>query len=294
MDTQAFWNVEFGTFFLEAFINALIPLPATDNWGFEGYIIMTLIFFRLYLWLRVMRDYSPFWRARHSVVLSGPLMKVQGKIDSGTVAIAYFHTYTLFVVIVMGVSGICILAYLMHLYERLLWESGNFEFIRVDMSPEYLVPGNTPADLGYSPSPYSTYFNCVWFTIVTGSTVGYGDFAPRDWQGRFVASFIILFGLILTSLLSSIVINELEPKESEEAVQIWQAHIASAEELQYTAVRIIQIVWRKARRNKKRMGKKKRTEQERKAKIKKHRLEMRRLVKPWLKRMRKVCFLPLI
>ncbi|GAB6042498.1 transporter substrate-binding domain-containing protein [Endothiovibrio diazotrophicus] len=38
-------------------------------------------------------------------------------------------------------------------------------------------------------------FESIWFSIVTMSTVGYGDIAPRRWLGRISAALVILTGV---------------------------------------------------------------------------------------------------
>lgn len=40
----------------------------------------------------------------------------------------------------------------------------------------------------------------MWWSIVTGSTVGYGDFYPQDTAGRGVAGYFIVSSVVLTIL----------------------------------------------------------------------------------------------
>ncbi|MNF73377.1 pH-gated potassium channel KcsA [compost metagenome] len=47
-----------------------------------------------------------------------------------------------------------------------------------------------------------TPYDAFWWTLVTLSTVGYGDLVPRTEEGRFVASLLILFGVGLFGALS--------------------------------------------------------------------------------------------
>ena len=41
------------------------------------------------------------------------------------------------------------------------------------------------------------FFECVWFVVVTFSTVGYGDFRPDDWPGQTFVIIMIACALIL-------------------------------------------------------------------------------------------------
>ena len=64
-------------------------------------------------------------------------------------------------------------------------------------------------------SYYPGILESIWWTIVTMSTVGYGDIAPKQWFGRVVASFVILTGIsffcLFTAEVASIrVLSKLE------------------------------------------------------------------------------------
>jgi len=54
-------------------------------------------------------------------------------------------------------------------------------------------------------SPFSNFFNCCWFTIVTGTTLGYGDFYPKSYEGKLVGMLIVVIGLVnLTIVINTI------------------------------------------------------------------------------------------
>jgi polar amino acid transport system substrate-binding protein len=70
--------------------------------------------------------------------------------------------------------------------------------------------GSTNIDNSYIPG----VFEALWWSIVTVSTVGYGDFVPGTWLGRFVGSVVILsglaiFGLYIAKVSSAITLREL-------------------------------------------------------------------------------------
>ena len=48
-------------------------------------------------------------------------------------------------------------------------------------------------------------FAGYWWTVVTMTTVGYGDFYPTNWFGYGFAVLIMLAGLMLTSLPIAII-----------------------------------------------------------------------------------------
>ncbi len=60
----------------------------------------------------------------------------------------------------------------------------------------YWIEGDKPG------SQIHNAYDAFWWTLVTLSTIGYGDIVPQTEEGRFVASLLILFGVGLFSALS--------------------------------------------------------------------------------------------
>jgi Ion channel len=50
----------------------------------------------------------------------------------------------------------------------------------------------------------------VYFTFVTGLTIGYGDLVPRQPLSRFLAILIGLFGTVVTGLVAAIAVRALQ------------------------------------------------------------------------------------
>jgi len=46
-----------------------------------------------------------------------------------------------------------------------------------------------------SQSPFSNFFDCIYFTVVTGTTLGYGDMYPKTYVGKMVSILTVITGL---------------------------------------------------------------------------------------------------
>ena len=67
------------------------------------------------------------------------------------------------------------------------------------------------------PEVFDTYPHALWFAITTVSTVGYGDYVPESAAGRIVASALMLTGLGLIPLITSVVVSILVSQRTREA-----------------------------------------------------------------------------
>jgi voltage-gated potassium channel len=64
---------------------------------------------------------------------------------------------------------------------------------------------------------FDTFPQALWFAVTTVSTVGYGDYVPESGAGRIVASALMLTGLGLIPLITSVVVSILVAQRSREA-----------------------------------------------------------------------------
>ncbi|UZF91603.1 potassium channel family protein [Bosea sp. NBC_00550] len=53
----------------------------------------------------------------------------------------------------------------------------------------------------------------LYFTFVTGLTIGYGDFAPKHFSSRVLAIFIGFSGIVLTGLVAAVSVEALRATE---------------------------------------------------------------------------------
>ncbi len=64
-------------------------------------------------------------------------------------------------------------------------------------------------------SPINTLFDAVYWSIVTISTVGYGDVTPITSEGRFVAMLVITAGIAVLAFTTSLVVSAFTEKLDE-------------------------------------------------------------------------------
>jgi voltage-gated potassium channel len=57
----------------------------------------------------------------------------------------------------------------------------------------------------FSPNSFDSFGDALWWAAQTVTTVGYGDVVPQTDGGRFVAVFVMVFGLAVVSLVTAIV-----------------------------------------------------------------------------------------
>ena len=61
-----------------------------------------------------------------------------------------------------------------------------------------------------------SYFNSIWVTIITMTTVGYGDISPTSNIGRVVGVITALWGAIVTSLFVIVLFRMIELEGNDE------------------------------------------------------------------------------
>jgi voltage-gated potassium channel len=73
----------------------------------------------------------------------------------------------------------------------------------------YVMEANNPS------SPINTLFEAVYWSIVTISTVGYGDMTPVTFEGRVVAIVVITAGIAVLAFTTSLVVSAFTEKLDE-------------------------------------------------------------------------------
>lgn len=90
--------------------------------------------------------------------------------------------------------------------------------------------------------------NAIWLTIITMTTVGYGDLFPRTLIGRIIDVFLIIWGIFIVSLMVVVLTNTLNMDMSEKrALTVLNRLDLKAIQKKHAANYII-IAWKKQRK----------------------------------------------
>ena len=74
---------------------------------------------------------------------------------------------------------------------------------------------------------FDTLPEALWFSVTTVSTVGYGDYVPESGAGKVVATALMLTGLALIPLITSVVVSILSSQRSREAREEELGHLTT-------------------------------------------------------------------
>jgi voltage-gated potassium channel len=93
----------------------------------------------------------------------------------------------------------------------------------VTVSVSAMVVASVGALLSYAVDrdDYGSFGEALWWSIVTVSTVGYGDFVPTDNDGRLVGAIVIIFSMaffpVLTGLITTLIITRAQEPGDQQA-----------------------------------------------------------------------------
>jgi hypothetical protein len=97
-------------------------------------------------------------------------------------------------------------------YERLtLWRAIRL-ILAIAIS---LVTAGAILARSVEPEVFTSFGLSLWWAVTTVTTVGYGDVVPKDTGGRLVGAVLMLTGLSLIPLITSVVVSALVSKRAE-------------------------------------------------------------------------------
>lgn len=109
-------------------------------------------------------------------------------------------------------------------------------FIEVAIFAYLMMVFERPTDGG----ALQYYANCVWLTVITMTTVGYGDLYPTTFLGRVVSIMASITAVIMLAVTINLVISKLSLTRPEEKVIEVMDRISLRKSLKLQAVIVIQ------------------------------------------------------
>ncbi|WP_341501891.1 potassium channel family protein [Gallaecimonas sp. GXIMD4217] len=85
-------------------------------------------------------------------------------------------------------------------------------------------------EAGREGSNIATAEDAIWWSLVTISTVGYGDYYPVTTAGRIISAVVIIAGVSLFGGLSGLVASKLLHPKTEESLEESERHLAASED----------------------------------------------------------------
>lgn len=183
------------------------------------------VFLRLYLFVRVVRDYTAVYSRRRLIYDSGYKEEGGYEVGSLTAMKSVYLQYTTTMIAVLAGGSILILAYMAHVAER-------------DWQPEQF-----------------DYKNCVWYVIFFIAAMDYGSMGPKSAFGKGVAVLILVWGMILLSMFVSVVFDCAGLSSYEVWAIDWLKQGELMEQERHVAADVIATWWRYKMAARNRMGK---------------------------------------
>lgn len=87
--------------------------------------------------------------------------------------------------------------------------------------------------------------NSIWLTIITMTTVGYGDFFPRTLIGRFIDVILVIWGIFIVSLMVVVLTNALDMDANETRALIVLNRLEAKKVIKEKAANLISTTFRK-------------------------------------------------
>ncbi len=245
-------------FVLEMAVCFLHPVPWTDQRKMG-----MLAFMKLYLWIRVYRDFSSVYRWRQDAVDACDVSHGIPQFTSWLSIRTLFYQSPWMFVLSSVVISVILLSFMIHVVEReQINESCMMDPCNCPSAPgtyQCLTPRGTTRTVTAAEvdpfrscchSPFKSPAVCVYYTSVTMTTVGFGDYTTLSSWGRGISMWAAIMGLCLSALLITALLTEFSLSFS----QKFAADFVSIKHLtlreRELAARLIQRWWRRLRLNK--------------------------------------------
>ncbi|HVN62177.1 MAG TPA: potassium channel family protein [Gaiellaceae bacterium] len=117
--------------------------------------------------------------------------------------------------------------------ERVLTSRDSFRFVAIASAFLVVVAGAAQATFDHR--DFTSFWNAIWWSVVTVTTVGYGDLYPTSVGGRLIAMALMLVGIgflsVLTATISSVFVKSDRHEETSDVIDALRRIEAEVAEL---------------------------------------------------------------
>jgi hypothetical protein len=237
-----FWRSRYPLYMMfEILVHLIIPYPfyysqteVTTGVNNSKYLELFMLM-RVYTILRVLHHGSPLYRLRHDIVAATPeLKRANFTVRFTDTMKVYCYDYTVTFALVLYAFVALIGGFAVFVAER---DSNN----GCDPKPAY------PGVDGYG---FNSWFDGVYFMVVSVRTIGYGDLKPITIVGRLAAIVFTFSGMFVEAFLGSVVINKIAQSREEKVIDEYLESINAYVELRVASAMLIQALWKSSKRYK--------------------------------------------
>lgn len=100
-----------------------------------------------------------------------------------------------------------------------------------------------PLAVKLSSESFQSYMVTIWMVMITMTTVGYGDYAPKTISGRMLGFFLCIWGIFLMSMIVVILFHSLELSYEEKQALVIFNKLEAKKPLTKTAAEVITEIW---------------------------------------------------
>ena len=205
----SFWSSSWlrFSFTLETMAHLVHPVfLMQDGWYTLFTLCQIFMFVRLYLFVRAMHTFSRAYKMRIEIINSNRDFQTMNlRIKMRLTLKMLFYSKTFLVLSISFLTVIAVFSFMIFLVER---DEQRDAFGRLE--------------------------NVLWFSFITFTTIGFGDFVPQTVPGRVITVILGIAGVIITTMFSGVLTNKLAPTKIQRYV------------VEYLAVRDTLDVYRKA------------------------------------------------
>ena len=217
--SYSFWKSSWlrASFTLEILAHIVHPIFLMQDLAYTLFTLCQIfMFLRLYLFVRALHTFSRAYKLRIEIINSNRDFQTMNlRIKMNLTLKMLFYSRTTLVLSGSFFAVIMVFSFMIFLVER---DEQRNAFGRLE--------------------------NVMWFSFITFTTIGFGDFVPSTVPGRLLTVLLGVSGVIITTIFSGVLTNKLVPTKIQRYVVEYLQVRRTSEAYRQAAARLIQCAFR--------------------------------------------------